>query len=73
MKLPAGWSSLKMEREVMVGTIPLRESWPQPPTAPNQPPQQPTLEQPAVEPTAPPSYEEGKQYHNLFWDSHRAV
>lgn len=66
LKVPSGWGSVKMEHDVIIGTIPLRESWPQPPqpaSAPslpaatgfNAPAPQP---EPGVIPTAPPSYDE---------------
>ena len=62
-----------MEHDVVIGTIPLRESWPQPPqpaSAPslpaatgfNAPAPQP---EPGVIPTAPPSYDESKKYFHL--------
>lgn len=69
LKVPCGWTTVKMIREITIGTIPLRESWPQPltqpqaPTAPvglegltvDLPPEGPL---PAAFPTAPPSYDE---------------
>lgn len=51
LKVPCGWSSVKLAREILIGTIPLRESWPQPSSPPEGSPT-------GALPTAPPSYDE---------------
>ncbi|XP_052059942.1 arrestin domain-containing protein 17-like [Mytilus californianus] len=58
LKIPSGWSSLKVEREIIIGTKPARVVQPNAPRIPTANEVAPSQIELSVIPSAPPSYDE---------------